>query len=213
MNVIGILSLLAGLGLLITAIGRWMILAETRHLGIFSRAVICLVPLADVLFLARHWETARAGVFTGLFGAVLMLPYAGKKAWDAEHAAPQTTVNLKGVDGDQRDTIFMTLKYEHEARVERQTAKVQKLSVNLGAWYQRMEGRRPTLTTAEEIAAFNVEAAEYQALNAEAREQAAQLVALQSKHYGSWSELTDAEILEYLHRPKAAEKPARFGQL
>ena len=213
MNSHSLLAVLAFVGMLISAVGRWMVAHEAKHLGFFARAIIWLVPLGDVTFLVRNWEAARTGVFTGLVGLALILPWAGKTAWDKEHAPLPTTVNTKLVTGDVKDDIFRELKYEHEAKTERQHYKVQKLSVNLAAWYARMEARRAALATPEEIEAFNFEAAEYQALNAEMKEEVARLTALQAKKYESWGQLTDAEILEYQRRPKPAEKRGRLGRL
>jgi hypothetical protein len=213
MTLNAILAVVAFFGLLISAVGRWMVASEARHLGLFSRLVIVFVPLGDVLFLVRNWEAARNGVFTGLVGLAFILPWAGKTAWDREHQPLPTKINPTLITGDVKDDIYQELKAEHEAKTERQHYKVQKLGVNLAAWYQRMEARRAALTTPEEIAAFNDEAAEYQTLNAEMKEEVARLTALQAKKYESWSQLTDAEILEYLRRPQHPQKRARLGAL
>ena len=82
----GILALVALIGLLLFAIGRWIISAHARDISPWWCWSIRFVPLADIMFLARYWELGKSGALTSLIGLALVLPAVGKMAW----ASPDT---------------------------------------------------------------------------------------------------------------------------
>lgn len=204
------LGIIAVLGLIIALIGRWMIGAEARAIGLGWLYAIRFVPLADVMFLARYWELAKTGAFTSMTGLLLILPWGAKKVWDETHAPPTPPgTALKHLDGDQRNSIFITLQNEHEAALEQKENKLRALNAKMAPWYSSMQTRRAAVKTEQELAAFNEEAAAYSALHQITKKEAAELAKLQAVRLTSWGDLTDEQVAYYF--ALQAKQSAKLG--
>ena len=187
----GFLALVALIGLLLFAIGRWIISAHARDISIWWCWGIRFVPLADIMFLARYWELGKSGALTSLIGLVLVLPAVGKSVWDKKHPAvdPYAALFAK-LSGDQKNGMFVEISTAHEARVHLAEKKIQRLNDRMAPWFQAMQAKRTALKSDEAVAAFNEEAAAYSALLAVAREEAATLADLRAKTYTGWTQIT-----------------------
>jgi len=196
-----ILGLIAVAGLIIALIGRWMVGNEARNISLWWLYAMRFLPLAEIMFLARYWEEAKTGAITSMVGLALILPWGAKMMWDAQHHDPAKQASvLKALDGDQRNSIFMEVKADYDAKIEREQDRLQKLNVRMAGWFKEMQTRREALHTPEEIAAFNDEAAAYKALHAVTREQAGNLAQLQANQIENWSQVTEEMARKHLFR-------------
>src|SRR5258708_1401621 len=106
-------------GVLLTLVGRVLLLGEAASISIGWVWAIRLLPLADVLFLARFWESAKKGAFLSLAGLLCLAPLGGKKLWDEKHPKPVDTKAVFGrLDGDRKNALFAEIKAEHDGRVQ-----------------------------------------------------------------------------------------------
>ncbi len=209
--------LLALIGLILSILGRRMIIMEAASISGGWVWAVRLLPLADIMFLARFWDSAKGGAITSLAGLMLLLPLGAKTLWDNTHPDPvDFAAEGKRLLGDQRDDIFVELKVEHDARVAAKQQKLRRLNEHMGAWYSSMSQRRASLTAAtpEQLAAFNEEAAAYKALHEVTKKEAAELQALLDKPMTGWGSIPDEEYGRYLaeQRKRAAlgaSKPTR----
>ncbi len=196
---------LAGIGVILIILGRRLIIEDARGFSEGWAWAIRLLPLADMMYLARFWDSAKSGAFMSITGLVLLMPAGGKALWDQKHphAADAPAFSL---DADSRNGLFQSMKYEHEERLARKQQKLQTLNARLAAWYQSMESRRPALANAApaEVTAFNEEAAAYTAFRAVPVQEAAELAKLQAKRYDSWGAISDDEYREYQERMEKA---------
>lgn len=200
----GILALLAIAGLLIALIGRWMVGAEARNISVWWLWALRLLPLAEIMFLARYWEVAKTGAITSLVGVALILPWGAKTAWDLQHLPPEKKTRLLAVlDGDQRNAIFNAVKLEQDERIVREQDRLQKLNVHMAGWFEEMQALRGNLHTPEEIAAFNEEAAAYKCLHGITRGHTAALADLRATRIDSWAQVTEEMAREHLFGAKA----------
>lgn len=201
----GILALLAIVGIIIALIGRWMVGAEARNISLWWLWALRVLPLAEIMFLARYWEVAKTGAITSLVGVALIVPWGAKMAWDAQHVPPEKKTRLLNVlDGDQKNRIFLAVKNEREEKIAREQDRLQKLNARMAGWFQEMQARRGNLHTPEEIAAFNAEAAAYKTLHAVTRDHAARLAELQATMIDSWAQVTEEMAREHLFGAKMA---------
>ena len=193
---------LACFGALLVILGRRLIIEDARGFSEGWAWAIRLLPLADMMYLARFWDSAKTGAFMSLAGLVLMLPAGGRALWDQKHPPENAEAKVLPLDADTRNGLFESMKYEHQERLARKQQKVQTLNARLTAWYQSMESRRPALANAApaEIAAFNEEAAAYTSFRAVPVREAAELAKLQAKRYDSWASVSDDEYREYQER-------------
>ncbi len=197
----GLLALIGLVGLLLFAIGRWIISAHAREISIWWCWSIRFVPLADVMFLARYWELGKSGALTSLIGLALLLPMTGKALWDKKHPKVDPCVALfSKLSGDQKNGMFLEISQAHDARVHLAEKKIQRLNERMAPWYATMQAQRPALKSDEEVAAFNEEAAAYSTLLAVAKEEAATLADLKAKTYANWTQITLEDANPFLEQ-------------
>lgn len=207
--------LLALVGLILTWLGRRMIIMEAASISGGWVWAVRLLPLADIMFLARFWESAKGGAFLSLAGLMLLLPLGAKAVWDNTHPDPVDYAAMgKALLGDEKDDIFMELKTEHEERIAAKQQKLHQLNAHMGAWYSSMSERRAKLTeaTPEQLAAFNEEAAAYQALHNVTKKEAAELQTLLNKQYTGWGSIPNEEYGRYLAEQRKRATLESFGR-
>ena len=206
---------IAILGIILTGIGRRLIISEAASISDGWCWAVRLLPLADIMFLARFWDSAKTGAFTSLAGLLCFLPLGGKTLWDKKHPQPNAMPALsRQLLGDDKNEIFMSMKAEHEAQIAAKKRKLEQLNAHMAAWYANMNERRGALTAAatpEELAQFNAEAAAYQSLHQITKEEAAALQTLLDRRLTSWGDITDAEYAAYVIRMDEASKRQRRG--
>lgn len=125
------------------------------------------VPLAELLFLVQFYQRAKLGGMLAIFGMCLAVPWLGN-----EYS------RMRGSETEPAaEEEFLAPSLEIKLRQER----VLLLEARLTGWYQQIEQRRATAAAnPASISAYNAEVAAYSALNAVAREERAELAALQT---------------------------------
>jgi hypothetical protein len=150
----------AVVGSILTIIGRRLLFHEAESVSDGWRWAVRILPLADIMFLARFWDTAKTGAFTSLIGLGFLLPIGAKTMWDKKHVGPgDYEARGRALDMDSKTTIYLDLKGELDARIEAKQRKLQQLNSHLSAWYSNMNVRRAALpnATPEQLTAFNKE--------------------------------------------------------
>jgi hypothetical protein len=191
----------AVIGTILTLIGRRLLFIEAASVSDGWRWAVRLLPLADIMFLARYWETAKTGAFTSLIGLGFLLPLGAKAMWDRKHIGPADyAARGQALDMDSKGNIYMNLKGELDARIDARQRKLQQLNGHLSAWYSNMNVRRASLTnaTAEQLAAFNTEAEAYKALHQVTKEEAAELQDMLNKQAKGFQGYTNEDFGRFL---------------
>jgi hypothetical protein len=212
MKLVTFCYLSAVVGMILTGLGRRLLIIEAVSVSTGWAWAVRLLPLADIMFLARFWDSAKTGAFLSLTGLFFLAPLGVKTLWDEQHPpAIDTTAAFGRLDGDQKSAIFMDIKAEHEELLETKRQRLDRLNVHLGAWYQSMQEKRASIATAspEELAAFNEEAAAYTELREVTKKDDAAIVALMSRKLDGWSSISDEEYAEYQRKQFAQEKKAK----
>ena len=204
---------LAFIGVILIILGRRIIIEDARGFSEGWAWAIRLLPLADMMYLARFWDSAKTGAFMSIAGLLLLLPAGGKALWDQKHPGGGEVKNFSR-SAEDRNGLFQSMKFEHQERLARKQQKLQTLNARVGAWYQSMESRRPALANAApaEVAAFNEEAAAYTAFRAVPIREAAELAKLQAKRYDSWGAISDEVYREYQERMERAGRKKAGGR-
>lgn len=206
---------LACVGGVLTLLGRRLIIEDARSFSVGWATAIRFLPLADIMYLARFWNSAKLGALMSIAGMVLILPLGARLLWDQEH--PPARVGKKGrpglIDGDVKDTIFQDLRHDQERALAFKEQQLKGLDGRLGAWYASMETRRAGLegATPAEVAGFNQEAAAYSALHDVEKEEVEAFTQMQRSLVTNWNQITDEQARNYLSRKR--NKPANFSQL
>jgi hypothetical protein len=208
----------AFIGGLLTIIGRRLLYHEAASVSYGWSWAVRLLPLADVMFLARYWEYARTGAFTSLIGLGFLLPLGAKAMWDQKHMGPAEYAERgRALDMDSKGIIYMDLKAELDARIDAKQRKLQQLNAHLGAWYSNMSARRASLTeaTAEQAAAFNAEAEAYKALHQVTKDEVAELQEMLNKQAKAFQGYTNEDFGRYLveRDEKRAHQDRRSAKL
>lgn len=205
---------MAVVGLILTGIGRRLIISEAASISDGWSWAVRLLPLADIMFLARFWDSAKTGAFLSLAGLMCFLPLGGKTLWDKKHPRPDAPLLSRSLNGDEKNFYFGMMKAEHEAEIAHRKQRLEQLNVHMSAWYANMTERRATLATnasPEQLEVFNSEAAAYQSLHQVTKEEAVALQKLLSRKMDSWGAITDAEYAEFIAREQSRPK-RRFGR-
>jgi len=201
-------------GLILTLIGRRLIISEAASISDGWCWAVRLLPLADIMFLARFWDSAKVGAFTSLAGLMCFLPLGGKTLWDKKHPKPNEVPALtRKLLGDDKNEIYMSMKAEHEAQIAAKQRKLEQLNSHMAAWYANMMERRAALSSAtpEEISYFNTEAAAYQSLHQITKDEAAILQTLLDRRMNSWGDISDAEYAQYVIKTSEQSKRRKIG--
>lgn len=209
---------LALLGIVLTGIGRVLLISEAASVSEGWRWAVRLLPLADIMFLARFWDSAKTGAFLSLAGLICLMPLGGKALYERKHPKPVDAKAAFGrLDGDRKNSLFEEIKLDHESRIAAKQRKLTQLNAHLGAWHQSIEQRRPGVASASpaEVQVFNEEAAAYSALHAVTREEAEKLQKLLARKLEGWSSLSDDEYVAYLLKQEehARKKSLAHGPL
>lgn len=191
----------AAIGMILTIVGRRLLYHEASSMGDGWRWSVRLLPLADILFLARYWEYAKTGAFTSLLGLGFLLPLAAKTMWDEKHIGPgEYEARGRAINMDSKAAIYLGLKAELDARIEAKQRKLEQLNGHLSAWYANMNARRASLTntTPEQLAAFNAEAEAYKALHQVTKDEAAALQEMLNKQAKGFNGYTNEDFGRHL---------------
>jgi hypothetical protein len=190
----------AVIGLICTGIGRRLLIMEASSISDGWKWAVKLLPLADIMFLARFWDSAKTGAFVSLAGLVCLLPLGGLKMWEKKHPKEKPGAGMtKLLDADSKNGVFVSIKAEHDTKIAAKQRKLAQLNAHMGAWYTNMTERRSALTNAtpEQLAAFNEEAIAYKALHQVTKDEAAELQTLLNRKMDSWGDLSDEDYAAY----------------
>jgi hypothetical protein len=209
-----VLGLVAVFGVILMIIGRMMILGEACAVGPGWVWAIRLLPLADLMFLARFWDTAKSGAFTSLFGLALTLPFGAKALYETkQHAADEQVLPLGVIDNDTKATLYQEMKTHRDECIRLKQRKFEQLNTYMTAWYQSLESRRATVTdaTPEQLAIFNEEAAAYTAMRAMTKEEADELAAMRATSF-EFADVKMEDYMAWLRRSFKFKQPRHEGR-
>lgn len=193
--------LLAVLGVILTAIGRRIIIREAMQISNGWLWAIRLLPLADIMFLARFWEYAKGGAFLSMAGLACLLPLGGKTLWEHSNPKAEDFAAMGAALGtDEKSGIYMEIKAEHAARIEARQRKLTQLNAHMAAWYASMNERRTALAeaTPEQLVQFNAEADAYRSLHDVTKKEAAELQTMLNRKLDRWGDITNEDYGHYL---------------
>ncbi|HEX8310869.1 MAG TPA: hypothetical protein VF614_06105, partial [Chthoniobacteraceae bacterium] len=177
-------TVLAGLGLFFTILGRWLILQEAAEMPRGWRLALRILPLADLVYVTMWWEKAKMGSAACLIGLALLSPMVGQVVSD--FVRPQAH-NGSGIRfKDQVASLLKTDRQTTERQAERtgrenlahhKDVKVRELSAHLVGWHSSLEQRRAAFLAGGggDVSAFDHEAALYHNLLAAAKVEASEL--------------------------------------
>lgn len=174
------LGILSVIGLLMFLAGRWMMIHEARSFSMGWVLAIRFLPLADLMFLARFWESAKTGAFVSIGGLVLMMPMGGKALWDRKHPAPRPVAKLSTFELEGRMNLYTDMLEEREAEIARKRSRLEQLHARMSGWYEGLQERQKQIgsATPEQVAALTEEAAAYSSLHKITRQLSDELVRL-----------------------------------
>ena len=181
---ITILTVLACIGLLLSIIGRWLILSDAGELSAGWRMAIRFLPFADIVHLAGSWEKAKGGAICAVMGLALTLPWQGQIVWNLKNPnagrseALMLRVRLAGLVGE--GFLSREAADARENRLKHKDEKVHELSAELNRWYAALEVGRAALLAGQPVdgEALNAEIAAYHSLLAVGREELSDFTAM-----------------------------------
>lgn len=187
-------------GAILTWLGRRMILGEAASISTGWAWAIRMLPLADLMFLARFWDLAKGGAFVSIAGLVCLLPMGGKMLWEESDKTTDFTAQARALEGDAKGEIYASIKREHQERIEAKQRKLQQLHGHMAAWYASMNERRTRLNqaTAGQLASFNTEAAAYQSLHKVTKAEAAELQTMLNRKLDAPNDIPVEDYAAYL---------------
>lgn len=164
--------ILAGIGIILNFLGRWLIVQEDEGLSKPARCAVMLIPCAELVYLIFRWEHAKPGSVVCALSLGFALPLAGQVALlagngaDANGQSSLQTAWKQAVDADARRQQKEQQRAEREQTIERKKEKLAALATYLNQWYDLLEQRRGGLgeKTEAEVTVFNRDAAAYHGL-------------------------------------------------
>ena len=193
---------LALVGIVLTWLGRRIMIMEAASFSLGWAWAIRLLPLADIMFLARFWESARGGAMLCIGGLVCLMPLGGKIVWEQQEAA-KVDYQAEGarLSAEKKAHLFESIRDEHLARVRARQHKLEQLNAHMTAWYTSMTERRANVAQATEyeITQLNEEAAAYQSLREVTKQEASELQTMLERKLDGVHDLSDEEYGRYLH--------------
>ena len=196
-----LLFALAGIGLVAIFVGRHIMIRDTGgDLPMLWIVALRVIPFSELVYMVRHFTQAKKGGIISIVGLWLMVPYAGHELWQTQTQVKQfveektnelTERGERMADGELDEDEFAGMSAEGiSAFLKRQNHRlaekeklVNQLNARLASWYQQLQQRRSAIAAdnAEALQTFNAEAAAYSSLNAIAKEQTAEFLALRTK--------------------------------
>ena len=196
-----LLMALAGIGIITVFAGRHIMIRDTGgDLPILWILALRIVPFSELVYMVRHFTQARKGGIIAITGMWLMVPYAGHELWQKQSRIKQYTDEMKKefaergertADGELEADELSAMSAEgasaffnwQNVRLVEKEKLVNQLNARLAGWYQQLQQQRAALAADNEAAmqTFNADAAAYSSLNAIAKEQTAEFLALRAK--------------------------------
>lgn len=163
---------LAGVGVIINFLGRWLVVQEDQGLSSAARWAVMLVPGAELVYLVMRWENAKAGSVACALSLGLALPLAGQVALLTGNSKDANGKKLAHsgwkqiIDGEARRQQKEQENAQREHTIKQKKEKLAELATYLNQWYELLEQRRATLgdQSEAEVNVFNRDAAAYHAL-------------------------------------------------
>ena len=189
-----LLVVLAVVGLVMMFIARHIMIRDTGgDLPFVWIIMLRLVPLSDMLYMVRHYTQAKKGGIISVVGMWLMVPHFGNMLWEQQEflKAKMEAFEQKHRSRDDGEltaedranmpaealAALSRWKLEHLAEKSR---KVEGINAHLKTWHDQLQAERAKLTSDPTLVQkFNANVAAYTAFNAVAKEENAELAALQ----------------------------------
>src|SRR5262245_5282355 len=70
--------ILAGIGVIVNFLGRWLIVQEDQNLSRGSRLAMMLLPGAELVYVVARWENGKAGSVVCALSLAFALPLVGQ---------------------------------------------------------------------------------------------------------------------------------------
>jgi hypothetical protein len=164
--------ILAGVGVILNFLGRWLVVQEDEGLRRLSRWAVMLLPGAELLYVVLRWEHAKTGSVVCALSLGFALPLAGQfsvLAGNARKANGDSSVQTAwklAINGEARRQQQEQQRAQRETVIERKKEKLGELAKYVNQWYDLLEQRRGTLgeQAETEVTVFNRDAAAYHGL-------------------------------------------------
>ena len=164
--------ILAGVGVILNFLGRWLIVQEDEGLSKGSRWATMLLPGAELVYVILRWENAKAGSVVCALSLAFALPLVGQfavltgKSTKLNGMASAQIAWKQMIDGEARRQQKEQEKADREYTIEKKREKLAELATYLNQWYDLLEQRRGTLgqQVGAEVEVFNRDAAAYHGL-------------------------------------------------
>ena len=196
------LACLAIAGAILMLLGRRLIIDDARSFSAAWTLALRCLPFADLMYLARFWESAKTGAFMSIIGTTLMLPLAGKILWDEKHskngAGGSNPLGL--IEADDKDEVIRAVRVAEQKRIAFKEEQLKMLLAKMALWYEAIEAKRATIheAPATEVRNFNEEAAAYALLHRLTKDDAADLAKLYASLPTTLEQVTEAQARYYL---------------
>lgn len=191
---------LAGIGVMMMIIGRHIMIRDTGgDIPLVWIVVLRIVPFSELIYMVRHYAQAKTGGIVSIIGMWLLVPFLGNSIWERQMAAKASISQfeqkledkLSAADESEVDAEALAempaearAQYSRNrvARLTAKSLKVAQVQERLQQWFAQLQTKRSSLTSdPADVNRFNAEAAAYASFNAVAKEEAAELQALQAK--------------------------------
>lgn len=190
---------LAGIGVMMMIIGRHIMIRDTGgDLPLVWIVVLRIVPFSELIYMVRHYAQAKTGGIVSIIGMWLLVPFLGNSIWEQQMAAKATISRFEqqledklSAADESEISAEMLAELPAEARAQysrdrvsqltAKSLKVAQVQERLQQWFAQLQKTRASLSNdPAEVNRFNAEAAAYASFNAVAKEESAELQALQA---------------------------------
>lgn len=194
-----LLMALAGIGVMMMIIGRHIMIRDTGgDLPLVWIVVLRIVPFSELIYMVRHYAQAKTGGIVSIIGMWLLVPFLGNSIWEQQMAAKATISRFEqqledklSAADESEISAEMLAELPAEARAQysrdrvsqltAKSLKVAQVQERLQQWFAQLQKTRASLSNdPAEVNRFNAEAAAYASFNAVAKEESAELQALQA---------------------------------
>jgi hypothetical protein len=196
------LSCLAVGGFVLIVLGRRLIIEDARSFSAAWTVAIRFLPFADIMYLARFWESAKTGALMSIIGTALILPLGGEILWEQKRSKDGASSSnpLGLIESDDKDEVIRAVRAAEQRRIAFKEEQLKMLLAKMAAWYEAIETKRATLheAPATEVRNFNEEAAAYAALHRMTKDEAAELAKLYASRPATPEQVPDAQARSQL---------------
>jgi hypothetical protein len=155
------------IGLLVAIVGGIMLLIAEFREGLMWGLAYLFVPLAGLVFVVVHWDTAKRGFLLNLLGACVVIGGLFASPTIRKSVAENMPVNLPMLEKEKPADLTSKID-QMRTQIETWEAQFQQQGAALTQEYKALDARRAALKPDDDagVTAYNAEAATYQQANA-----------------------------------------------